>query len=200
MVFSSGIPNLKLYFILGLPTEAQEDVEAILAIAGKVREVQLRHARPAGRIGRITLSVNSFVPKPFTPFQWEPMDAVESLNKKQRFLEKAVKKIGNMNLIHDLPKWEYIQALLSRADRRIGALMRTAFVKGGDWKAAAREMKMDTDFFVRRRRSSDEVLPWDFIDIGVRKDYLMKEYDRALEGKFTPVCKVGACRTCGVCR
>ena len=124
LIFGKGIPNLKLYFILGLPTENQEDVESILALAEKVREVQLKHARPLGRIGRITLSVNSFVPKPFTPFQWEPMEAVESLNRKQRFLEKAVKKIGNMNMIHDLPKWEYIQALLSRGDRRVGQTAR----------------------------------------------------------------------------
>jgi hypothetical protein len=162
--------------------------------------VQLRHARPAGRIGRITLSVNSFVPKPFTPFQWEPMDAVVSLNRKQRVLEKAVRTIGNMNIIHDLPKWESIQALLSRGDRRAGALISGAHEKGGDWKAAARELGMDMDFYIARRRAFDEVLPWDFIDIGVRKDYLMKEYDRALEGKYTPVCKVGSCRTCGVCR
>lgn len=200
MVFRHGIPNLKLYFILGLPTETQEDVEAITALAEKVREVQLKHARPAGRIGRITLSVNSFVPKPFTPFQWEPMEAVESLNKKQRYLEKAVKKIGNTNMIHDLPKWEYIQALLSRGDRRTGLLIKTAHDKGGDWKAAVREIKMDTDFYVTRKRAFGEILPWDFIDIGVRKDYLMKEYERALEGKFTPVCKVGACKSCGVCR
>jgi radical SAM superfamily enzyme YgiQ (UPF0313 family) len=161
--------------------------------------VQLTHARVAGRIGRITLSVNSFVPKPFTPFQWEPMEAVESLNKKLRTLDKAVRKIGNMNIIHDLPKWEFIQALLSRGDRRIGKLIRTALEKDGDWKAAARELKFDTDFFVRRRRAIDEVLPWDFIDIGVRKDYLRNEYQRALEGKYTPPCKVGSCRTCGVC-
>jgi radical SAM superfamily enzyme YgiQ (UPF0313 family) len=199
MVFGKGIPNLKLYFILGLPTETQEDVEAILGLAGKVRQVQLKHARPLGRIGRITLSVNSFVPKPFTPFQWEPMESVESLNRKQRFLDKAVKKIGNMNMIHDLPKWEYFQALLSRGDRRLGALLLAAHGKGGDWKAAARELAMDLDLFVTRRRAFEEALPWDFIDIGVRKDYLMKEYDRALEGKFTPACKVGSCRTCGVC-
>ena len=74
MIFGSGIPNLKLYFIIGLPTETQDDVDGILALAAKVREVQLKHARPQGRIGRITLSVNSFVPKPFTPFQWEPME------------------------------------------------------------------------------------------------------------------------------
>lgn len=200
LVFGQSIPNLKLYFILGLPTETQEDVEAIIELALKVHEVQLKHARPAGRIGRITLSVNSFVPKPFTPFQWEPMEAVESLNKKQRFLEKAVRKIGNMNIIHDLPKWEYIQALLSRGDRRIGSLIKSVHERDGDWKAAARELKMDMDFYVRRRRPFEEVLPWDFIDIGVRKDYLRNEYARALDGKFTPVCKVGTCKTCGVCK
>jgi radical SAM family uncharacterized protein len=200
MIFGHDIPNLKLYFILGLPTETQQDVEEIIALARKVHEVQLRHARPQGRIGRITLSVNSFVPKPFTPFQWEPMEAVASLNRKQRLLAKAVRTIGNMNIIHDLPKWESIQALLSRGDRRVGALIRRAHEKGGDWKAAARELGMDADFYSTRRRAFDEVLPWDFIDIGVRKDYLMKEYDRALEGKFTPQCNVGSCRTCGVCR
>ncbi len=200
MIFGYGIPNLKLYFIIGLPTETQQDVEEIIALARKVHEVQLRHARPAGRIGRITLSVNSFVPKPFTPFQWEPMDAVVSLNRKQRLLGKAVRTIGNMNIIHDLPKWESIQALLSRGDRRVGALISVAHERGGDWKTAARALGMDTDFYIARKRPFDEVLPWDFIDIGVRKDYLMKEYDRALEGKFTPICNVGSCRTCGVCR
>jgi radical SAM family uncharacterized protein len=199
LVFGEGIPNLKLYFIIGLPTETQEDIEAIIALAGKVREVQLKHARPAGRIGRITLSVNSFVPKPFTPFQWEPMEAVASLNQKQRFLEKAVRRIGNMNLIHDLPKWEAIQALLSRGGRRTGMLLKETLEHGGDWKAAARALALDLEHDVTRRRAFDEVLPWDFIDIGVRKEYLKNEYQRALEGTFTPPCKVGTCRTCGVC-
>jgi radical SAM family uncharacterized protein len=199
LVFGSGIPNLKLYFIIGLPTETREDVDAIIALAEKVRAVQLKHARPAGRIGRITLSVNSFVPKPCTPFQWEPMEDVASLNKKNRSLEKAVKKIGNMNLIHDLPKWEYIQALLSRGDRRVGRLIRAAHEQGGDWKKASKAIGMDTDFYVYRRRAFEEVLPWDFIDIGVRKEYLKNEYERALEGKYTPPCKVGSCKTCGAC-
>jgi radical SAM family uncharacterized protein len=200
MVFGSGIPNLKLYFLIGLPTETQDDVDGIISLAGQVRKVQLRHARPQGRIGRITLSVNSFVPKPFTPFQWEPMETVEGLNKKLRALEKSVRKIGNMNIIHDLPKWEHVQALLSRGDRRIGRLIRAAHEKGGDWKGAARQLGMDTDFYAARRRDFKEVLPWDFIDIGVRKEYLMNEYERALEGKFTPPCRVGSCKTCGVCK
>jgi len=199
MVFGRGIPNLKLYFIIGLPTETQEDVQAIITLTEKVREIQLKHARPAGRIGRITLSVNSFIPKPFTPFQWEPMERVESLNKKLRFLEKAVRKIGNTNLIHDLPKWGFAQALLSRGDRQVGRLIKAVHEKDGDWKGAAKELNMDTDFYVTRRRAFTEVLPWDFIDIGVRKDYLMDEYQRALEGKYTPPCKVGICKTCGVC-
>ncbi len=200
MVFRHGIPNLKLYFIIGLPTETQADVDAIILLALKVHEVQLDHARPLGRIGRITLSVNSFVPKPFTPFQWEPMDSVESLNKKQRSLDKAVRKIGNMNVIHDIPKWEYVQALLSRGDRRTGKLIRAAHENGGDWKKAAKATAIDMDFYVYRRREFNEHLPWDFIDIGVRKEYLKNEYQRALEGKFTPPCKVGSCKTCGVCQ
>jgi hypothetical protein len=128
------------------------------------------------------------------------MEPVESLNKKQRFLDKAVRKIGNMNLIHDLPKWEYFQALLSRGDRRTGRLIRTAHEIGGDWKKAARELGMNTDFYVTRRRAFDEALAWDFIDIGVRKDYLRAEFERALKGAFTPPCRVGSCKTCGVCK
>ncbi len=199
LVFGSGIPNMKLYFLIGLPTETQEDVEAIIDLARKVRDIQLVHARPAGRIGRITLSVNSFVPKPFTPFQWEPMESVASLKKKMRFLEKAVAGIGNTNLIHDLPKWEYVQALLSRGDRRLGRLLAAVHAGGGDWKTAARELGMDTDFYTARRRGFDEVLPWDFIDIGVRKEYLKNEHGRSLEGKQTPACRVGSCTACGVC-
>jgi radical SAM family uncharacterized protein len=200
LVFRHGIPNLKLYFIIGLPTEIQDDVDAIIQLALSVREVQLKHARPLGRIGRITLSVNSFVPKPFTPFQWEPMESVGSLNKKHRSLERAVRMIGNMNIIHDLPKWEYVQALLSRGDRRIGKLIRAAQENGEDWKKAAKATGIDMDHYVLRRREFSEHLPWDFIDIGVRKEYLINEYRRALEAKFTSPCKVGSCKTCGVCR
>ncbi|MCK9420890.1 MAG: TIGR03960 family B12-binding radical SAM protein [Nitrospirae bacterium] len=200
MVFRHDIPNLKLYFIVGLPTETPDDVDAIIRLALAVHEIQLTHARPLGRIGRITLSVNSFVPKPFTPFQWEPMETVENLNKKLRSLEKAVRTIGNMNIIHDLPKWEYIQALLARGDRRIGRLITAAHQNGGDWKKAAKTTAIDTDFYVHRRREFDERLPWDFIDIGVRKEYLINEQQRALVEKFTPPCKVGSCKTCGVCR
>ena len=199
MVFGHGIPNLKLYFIIGLPMETEGDVDEIITLAEKVHDVQLKHAKPAGRIGRVTLSVNSFVPKPFTPFQWEPMEPVSSLNKKLRRLEKAVRTIGNTNIIHDLPKWEYIQALLSRGDRRLGKLIKAAHEKNGDWRGAARALGMDTDFTVTRKRDLSEVLPWDFIDIGVRKDYLRNEYQRAREGKYTPPCKVGSCIACGVC-
>jgi len=200
MIFSRHIPNLKLYFIIGLPTETRDDVDAIITLAQKVHEVQLKHARPQGRIGRITLSVNTFVPKPFTPFQWEPMEAIESLNKKMRSLEKAVRKIGNMNVLHDLPKWAAVQALLSRGDRRTGKLIKAALENGEDWKRAAKTTGIKTDFYVYRQREFSERLPWDFIDIGVRKEYLMNEYQRALEGKFTPPCRVGSCKTCGVCK
>ncbi|HUK99875.1 MAG TPA: TIGR03960 family B12-binding radical SAM protein [Nitrospirota bacterium] len=197
--FSAGIPNLKLYFMIGLPTERQEDLIAIIDLAEKIHNVQLKHARPSGKIGRITLSVNSFVPKPFTPFQWQPMEDIIILNKKLRVLAKAVKKIGNMHMIHDLPKWEYIQALLSRGDRRVGKLLRAAHAQQGDWKKAAKGLGMNIPFYVYRQRTFDEILPWDFIDIGVRKEYLKEEYSRALDEKYTPPCSVGSCKSCGVC-
>ncbi|HXY61628.1 MAG TPA: TIGR03960 family B12-binding radical SAM protein [Nitrospirota bacterium] len=200
LVFDHGIPNLKLYFIIGLPTETQEDIDAILALAEQVHAVQLRRARPLGRIGRIVLSVNSFVPKPFTPFQWEPMESIESLNKKIRSLEKGIRKIGNMHMIHDLPKWEYVQALLARGDRMVGRIIAAAHEVRGDWRKAAKVVGINTDRYVYRRRAFDEVLPWDHIDIGVRKEYLRNEYDRALQGKFTPPCTIGSCKACGVCR
>jgi len=197
--FSAGIPNLKLYFIIGLPTEEPEDIDAIISLTERMHQIQLNHARAAGKIGRITLSVNSFVPKPFTPFQWEPMEDTARLNRKLRMLEKAARKIGNVNVIHDLPKWEYIQALLSRGDRRIGKLIRAASLNGGDWKKAAKELKMETDWYVTRPRGFNEVLPWDFIDIGVRKEYLSEEYSRARAAQHTPPCSIGTCRACGVC-
>jgi len=128
------------------------------------------------------------------------MEPVEGLNRKLRALEKEVRKIGNMNIIHDLPKWEYVQALLARGDRRVGKLIQAAHEREGDWKGAARKLGLDTDFYAARRRLFDEVLPWDFIDIGVRKEYLKNEFARALEGKFTPPCRVGSCKTCGVCK
>lgn len=198
MIFRHGIPNLRLYFIIGLPTETQEDVDAILALAKKVHVVQLKHARPLGRIGNITLSVNAFVPKPCTPFQWEPMEPVDSLAKKMKGLESAVRKIGNMNIIHDHPKRELVQAMLSRGDRRIGRLLEAVHA-GGDWKRSAKALGLDMAFYVSRRRGFDELLPWEFIDIGVRKEYLKNEFDRALQGFFTPPCRVGTCKTCGVC-
>jgi radical SAM family uncharacterized protein len=200
MIFRSGIPNLKLYFIIGLPTETAEDIEAVITLAERVHAKQLEIARPLGRIGRTTLSINSFVPKPFTPFQWEPMEPIESLNRKVRTIERAVRRIGNMNLIHDLPKWEHVQALLSRGDRRVGRLLEAVLENNGDWKRAARELGMDPEWYAGRRRGFDEALPWDFIDIGVRKDYLRNEFERACEGKSTPPCRVGSCRTCGVCK
>jgi len=128
------------------------------------------------------------------------MEDAARLNKKLRYLEKAVKKIGNMNIIHDLPKWEYVQALLARGDRRVGKLIQAAHENKGDWKKAAKASGVDTDGYVYRRRAFEEALPWDFIDIGVRKEYLKNEYERALKGNYTPPCRVESCKTCGVCR
>jgi hypothetical protein len=104
-----------------------------------------------------------------------------------------------MHIIHDLPKWELVQAVLSRGGQRTGELLMKAHELDGDWKAAARALGIDLEALATRRRRFDELLPWDFIDIGVRKEYLRTEYERSHEGKCTPPCRVGSCRTCGVC-
>ena len=127
------------------------------------------------------------------------MDSGRKPEQKAALTGKGGAEDRELNIIHDLPKWEYVQALLSRGDRRTGKLIRAAHENGGDWKKAAKAAAIDMDFYVYRRREFNEHLPWDFIDIGVRKEYLKNEHQRALAGKFTPPCKVGSCKTCGVC-
>ena len=186
--------NDRVHIVLGFRRQTDDEIQF------EVRDAVAKHHIGGAKYVFFRYALVYHVAKPFTPFQWEPMDSVESLNKKQRSLDRAVRKIGNMNIIHDLPKWEYVQALLSRGDRRTGKLIRAAHEIGEDWKKAAKATAVDMDFYVYRRRKFSEHLPWDFIDIGVRKEYLKNEYQRALEGKFTPPCRVGSCKTCGVCQ
>ncbi|PIZ20971.1 MAG: radical SAM protein, partial [Deltaproteobacteria bacterium CG_4_10_14_0_8_um_filter_43_12] len=132
------------------------------------------------RLGRVTLSINSFVPKPATPFQWHPFDDIKSLNNKLKVIRNALKKESNINVISDLPKWGYVQALLSRGDRRVGRIILAAYRFGGDWKKAFRETDINPDFYVYRQRYFEEIFPWDFIDHGMKKEYLFAEYQKAL--------------------
>lgn len=190
---------LKLYFLIGLPTESSEDINEIVGLVKAIKHHMVKESASRGRIGQIRLSVNSFVPKPFTPFQWFPMEAVSSLKDKEKRLKKALAKEGGIRVNTDLPKWAYVQTLLSVGDRRVSSILLRSHKLGGDWTKALRFSDLNPDFFVYRPKGLDELLPWDFIDHGIEKRHLISEYETALEGEETDVCHVGECLRCGVC-
>jgi radical SAM superfamily enzyme YgiQ (UPF0313 family) len=200
---AAGIPNLKLYFMVGLPTETNADVAAIVNLCNEIREVFLATSRDKGRIGEITVSLNCFVPKPATPFQWVAMEDQKKIKKKIKHIQKALRRIPNLRINTELPSKAYIQALLSRGDRRVAEILLLNHKFHGNWPQTLKDASssIDTDFFVTRKREEKELLPWDFIDHGVRKAYLWKEYQRALESKPSPPCpmETETCRACGVC-
>jgi radical SAM family uncharacterized protein len=199
-IVEGGIPNIKLYFMIGLPYETMDDVEAISTLCRKIKKSFLASSRKKKRIGQITVSVNPFVPKPFTPFQWVAMDELSSLNKKILQIKAGLKKEANVRIDAESPKRSCIQALISRGDRRVAEVLSLANSNGGNWANALKSLPLNSDFYVYRKRSFDETLPWDFIDHGIKKSFLIKEYKKALLGKTSPPCPMNSCRKCGVCK
>jgi radical SAM family uncharacterized protein len=197
---AGGIPNLKLYFMIGLPTETMDDVEAVIKLCKKIKYQFLESSRIKKRIGLITVTVNSFVPKPFTPFQWVAMDDERTLKKKIKTIKDGLKKVANVRVHADIPRWAYIQAMFSRGDRRVSEILTLANKNRGNWAQTLKETPINPDFYVLRERSLDEWLPWDFIDHGVKKSFLKNEYKRALDGKLTAPCPMESCNVCGVCK
>src|SRR5437867_3100454 len=179
LVRAHGIPNLKTYFMIGQPTETIEDVAAIPDLAGRMLE-RLRVLDPAGRpFGRLTLSVSSFVPKPWTPFQWAPFDGADSLQVKLEIIKRGLRRFSHLRVLHENPREAALQALLARGDRRVGDFLELAAVHEGDWRRALREWDGDAAFYTTRRRALDERLPWDHFDVGVKKAGLLREWERA---------------------
>jgi radical SAM superfamily enzyme YgiQ (UPF0313 family) len=176
LLIGHDILNLKLYFIIGLPTETGEDLEELVRLVGAIRQRVVAAAKKNRRLGEVVLSVNPFVPKPFTPFQWCPMEEVKSLEKKGRFLQQAVGKMANVRLQMESPKDAFLQALLSRGDRRLGRLLIAAHEQGS-WRRAAKSLGIDTDLLVHRWIPRDEPLPWDMI--ACDRERLLAEYRRA---------------------
>ncbi|PYM91887.1 MAG: radical SAM protein [Candidatus Rokuibacteriota bacterium] len=179
LVRAHGIPNLKCYFMLGQPTETSEDVEAIPALAGRMLE-RLRVLDPAGRpFGRLTLSISSFVPKPWTPFQWVGFDGATSLLAKLETVKRGVRRLHNVRVLHENPREAALQALLARGDRRVADFLELAASYAGDWRRALREWEGDADFYTTRDRSTEERMPWDHFEVGVKKAGLLREWERA---------------------
>jgi radical SAM superfamily enzyme YgiQ (UPF0313 family) len=196
---SQGMQHVKMYFMCGLPTETEDDVLGMARIATRIREeVMLPWAKRRGRMGRITLSVNPFVPKPWTPFQWAPMHERRCLEEKRALLEKALRPKG-ISVDFFSPREAYFQTLFSRGDRRCADLLELAHREtGGDVRKALPQWPHDPDFFVHREADVGEALPWDFVDQGITKAFLAREYRRGVGSKITPKCAVATCRACGL--
>jgi radical SAM superfamily enzyme YgiQ (UPF0313 family) len=185
MIFESGFDNLKLYFMIGLPTETDEDLVAIRDMTLQLREIMLRHQRARGHIGRIVGSVNPLVPKPGTAYQWLPMEDDGSIERKIRRMRSLMAGIDNVYVNIKSERHSFYQALLSLGDRRVAAAIEVAERNGGNWRAAVAESGVDADFFVFRDRSADKVLPWDIIDGGVKDNFFRSEFDKGLREEWT---------------
>ncbi len=199
-IVEGGIPNIKLYFMIGLPSETMDDIEAISILCRQIKKNFLASSRKKKRIGQITVSVNPFVPKPFTPFQWVAMDGLSSLKNKILHIKDGLKKEANVRIDAESPKRSYIQALISRGDRRVAGILSHANSNEGNWTKAFKSWPLNSDFYVYRERPFGEILPWDFIDHGIKKSFLIKEYKKALLQKASPPCPMSSCRKCGVCK
>jgi radical SAM superfamily enzyme YgiQ (UPF0313 family) len=185
MIFASGFDNLKLYFMIGLPTETDDDLVAIRDITLQLREIMLRHQRGRGQIGRIVGSVNPLVPKPGTTYQWLPMEDDRSIAHKIQRMRSLVAGIDNVYFNIKSERHSFYQALLSLGDRRVAAAIEAAERNGGNWRAAVAETGVDADFFVFRDRSTDKVLPWDIIDGGLQDHFFRSEFDKGLREEWT---------------
>jgi radical SAM family uncharacterized protein len=193
----SGIQHMRLYIMIGLPTETNEDIEAIVGLAERTQA----HMEKVGCKGRLTLSINPFIPKPFTPFQWMAMDNQKAVEKKLQYIKKALQKNRRIEVLVESPKEAYIQGVLARGDRRLGAVIAACAADRGS-KSFKSEMKaagLDMDNMNYRERSFDEFLPWSHLDMGMQEGYLEMEWQRSLDEAYTPPCAAG-CKRCGVCK
>jgi radical SAM superfamily enzyme YgiQ (UPF0313 family) len=210
MMVGEGVENLKLYFMLGLPEETDADVEAIALLTARILD---RARTSKSRIGRLTVSLNPFVPKPWTPFQWDPMEDAKSTKRKVALLRSMLPH-GNVELDAESPREAYFQTLVSRGDRRVGGILQRLHREGrrepGDIWQALREIQREAmrakpgplpnpDNYVYRAYGHEELLPWDFIDHSVHKEFLLSERKKAHFEHQTKPCDVTRCTVCGAC-
>jgi radical SAM superfamily enzyme YgiQ (UPF0313 family) len=185
LIFANGIENLKLYYMIGLPTETDEDLVAIRDLTIQMRERMLKYARSKGQIGRIVGSVNPLIPKPGTAYQWLPMEDLAITDRKIKRLRSLMSGIDNVYFNIKSERHSYYQALLSLGDRRIAPAIEAAERNGQNWRAAVDEAGVDGDFYIFRDRSRDDVLPWDIIDGGMKKSFFQAEYQKSIRAEWT---------------
>ncbi len=204
--FSNGWTNVKMYFMVGLPTETHEDIEGIVELAKRVREIGRKHH---GGRARVRVSTSNFIPKAHTPFQWAPQAAADVLRPRHAYLRDALKKAG-VTFTWEDPEHSLLEAVLSRGDRRLGAAIERAWRDGARfdawhehydwprWQRALDASGLDPAFYAYRERAEDEVFPWSHISIGVSDSYLLGEWRKTRRGETTPDCHKQPCNVCGV--
>ena len=185
LIFSEGIENLKLYYMIGLPTEADEDLVAMRDQVVQLRDLMLAHARGRGHAGRIVGSVNPLVPKPGTAYQWLPMTDAREIERKMKRLHGLVDGLEHVYFSIKSERHSYYQALLSLGDRRVAPAIEAAERNGGRWREAVREAEVDADFYIARDRSADRVLPWDIIDGGMKDSFFRAELAKGERAEWT---------------
>jgi radical SAM superfamily enzyme YgiQ (UPF0313 family) len=185
LIFANGIDNLKLYYMIGLPTETDEDLVAIRDLTVHMRDVMLKHGRVRGQLGRIVGSVNPLIPKPGTAYQWLPMEDTATTDAKGKRLRHLLAGLDNVYFNIKSERHSYYQALLSLGDRRVASTIEAAERNGGQWRAAVADTGLDADFYIFRDRSRDAVLPWDIIDGGMKASFFQSEFDKALRAEWT---------------
>ncbi|MCJ7773874.1 MAG: TIGR03960 family B12-binding radical SAM protein [Desulfobacterales bacterium] len=204
--FELGWKLIKLYFMIGLPTETEEDVQAIMDLVKRLKKIKGRE----GRRGNVNVSISTFIPKPHTPFQWESQISLKDSKDKIELIKRGLNLKG-INVKWQNPEVSLIEGLFSRGDRRLSKLLVRAFEKGCKfdgwtdsfdfrlWQEAISESGIDIDYFTTRKRNIEEPLPWDHIDVKVDKHFLLKELSLLAEGEKTRDCRLGDCNHCGVC-
>jgi radical SAM superfamily enzyme YgiQ (UPF0313 family) len=185
LIFASGIENLKLYYMIGLPTETDEDLVAIRDLTLQLRDIMLKHAKGKGQIGRIIGSVNPLIPKPSTAYQWLPMADPAVVEKKIQRLRSLTADIDNVFFNIKSERHSFYQALLSLGDRRVAPVIEAAEANGGDWRRAVADAGVDADFYVFRDKSGDRVLPWSIIDGGMKEAFFRNELDKSYREQWT---------------
>lgn len=185
LIFRNGIENLKLYFMIGLPTETDEDLVGIRDLTVQLRDIMMKYARPKGQVGKIVGSVNPLIPKPGTAYQWLPMEDPAVTDRKIKRLRSLMADVDNVYFNIKSERHSYYQALLSLGDRRVAPAIEAAERNGQNWRAAVEEAGVDADFFIFRDRTSDPLLPWDIIDGGMKESFFRNEFEKSTRAEWT---------------
>ena len=185
LIFSHGFENLKLYYMIGLPTETDDDLVALRDLTVQLRDIMLKHAVARGQVGRIVGSVNPLVPKPGTAYQWMPMTETREIERKMKRLHALVNGLDHVYFSIKSERHSYYQALMSLGDRRVAPAIEAAERNGGQWRQAVQEAGVDADFYIYRDRSADRVLPWDIIDGGMKDTFFRNEFAKGLREEWT---------------